>query len=476
MNEKENNVSDETGATCTGRQVSRRDFLKTVGVVGVMGGLGTGVASLIAGCGGETTATTTKPTDTQTTGQSNTSVSASAEAGREVRIGLVTPVTGGLAAFGFTDSYNVERWEEAVKDGLVCGDGKNHPISILSSDSQSDSNRAAQVAADLVNNDNVDMLMAASTPDTCVPVADQAEALGCPCIETETPWEPWFFGRNGDPQVGFKWTYLFFWGLNKVQPTFLDVWEQLPNNKVVGSLWPNDTEGIANRESWTPVLPEAGYKLVDGGAFQGGTEDFTSIISMFKEGGVEIVTGDCNPPDFANFWAQSMQQSFKPVFCTVAKANMFPMAVEAVGDSALYVTSDVYWAPSFPYKSSLTGETCQQYADDFEKRAGQQWTQPLVHHVLFEIAVDTLKRTKDLDDKQAIVDALGSTKLDTLNGLVDFSSPVQDGSRHPVKNVYESNLVVGQWVKGAKHKFDLVVVGNKMAPEVPVQAKVVPLF
>ena len=65
----------------------------------------------------------------------------------------------------------------------------------------------------------------ASTPDTTNPVADQAEVNEVPCITTDCPWQPYFFGRNGDPAKGFDWTYHFFWGLEDVIAAFLALWD-----------------------------------------------------------------------------------------------------------------------------------------------------------------------------------------------------------------------------------------------------------
>ena len=124
---------------------------------------------------------------------STTTVSA-VQTGREVKIGFVTPLTGGLASFGVPDSYCVSRAKEAIGTGILCGDGQMHPVTILTSDSQSDDNRAAQVTGDLINNSKVDMIVAASTPDTVVPVADQARLPGCPASPVTAPgsrtWAP----------------------------------------------------------------------------------------------------------------------------------------------------------------------------------------------------------------------------------------------------------------------------------------------
>ena len=68
------------------------------------------------------------------------------------------------------------------------------------------------MAGDLINNSKVDLMTTAGSPDIVVPVADQAEANEAPCICTDCPWEAWFFTRGGKPTVGFKWTYLAYWG------------------------------------------------------------------------------------------------------------------------------------------------------------------------------------------------------------------------------------------------------------------------
>ena len=142
--------------------ISRRRFLEMAGATGATVTLAGGLGGVLAACGGETGTTTTAagtPTTaagTSTTAgttpesQTTTSVAAAAEEGRELKIGFVTPLTGALASFGIPDKYCVERWTEAVADGLVCGDGKKHKISFLVRDTQSDSSRSAQVAGDLV--------------------------------------------------------------------------------------------------------------------------------------------------------------------------------------------------------------------------------------------------------------------------------------------------------------------------------------
>jgi branched-chain amino acid transport system substrate-binding protein len=55
------------------------------------------------------------------------------------------------------------------------------------------------VAKELIIDDEVDMMLVASTPETTNPVATTAEAEGVPVISTVAPWQPWFIGQQGNP-------------------------------------------------------------------------------------------------------------------------------------------------------------------------------------------------------------------------------------------------------------------------------------
>ncbi len=290
--------------------------------------------------------------------------------------------------------------------GLVSG-GKTYPVQIISKDSQSSGNRAAEVASELILGDKVDLILASATPDTTNPVADQAEVNEVPCITTNCPWQPYFFGRNGDPKKGFTWTYHFFWGLEDVIGAFLALWDSAPTNKVVGGLFPNDADGNAWGDAklgLPPALAKAGYKLTDPGRYQLMNNDFTSQISAFKAVNAEIVTGNMIPPDFATFWSQAAQQGFKPKIVTIGKALLFPSVIASLGPRGNGLTSEVWWTPHHPFKSGLTGQSAQQLTDAYTAATKRPWTQPIgFQHALFEVGIDVLKRSKSLEPK-AILD------------------------------------------------------------------------
>jgi branched-chain amino acid transport system substrate-binding protein len=387
---------------------------------------------------------------------------------KAIKIGFVSPQTGPLAPFGEADKFIVEQMTKLFAGGLDVG-GKKMAIQIIQKDSQSNPNRAGEVANDLILKDKVDLVLVSSTPETANPVSDACELNEVPCISSVVPWQPWFFGRKGDPAKGFNWTYHFFWGLEDVIANFLAGWNSVSTNKKVGGLFPNDGDGNAwgDKELGFPKpLAKEGFTLVDPGRFQNMNNDFSAQISAFKKDGCEIITGVVIPPDAKTFLTQARQQGFRPKVVTLGKALLFPAAIEALGDLGDGLSTEVWWSPSHPFASSLTRQSAKQLADSYETATKKQWTQPIgFAHALFEVAVDALKRTREPGNHAALRDAVAGTNLKTVVGEVKW------GGQGPFKNVSKTPLVLGQWVKGKKYKYELVIVNNSQATNIPAGGK-----
>jgi len=384
---------------------------------------------------------------------------------KAIKIGMVSPKTGPLAGFGEADAFVIEQVHKILKPGLAVG-GKTYPVEIISKDSQSTSTRASEVASELILRDKVDLILGQAAPDTTNPVADQAEVNEVPCITTNCPWQPYFFGRNGDPKKGFNWTYHFFWGLEDVIASYLPLWDGVSTNKVVGGLFPNDADGNAwgdPQHGLPPELTKAGFKLLDPGRYQVMNNDFTSQISAFKSAGAEIVVGNMIPPDFATFWSQAAQQGFHPKIVTIGKALLFPSVAASLGPRGNGLTTEIWWTPTFPFKSGLTGQSARELTDAYVAATKRPWTQPIGYeHALFEVAIDVLKRTKTVDPK-SILAAITATDYHSIVGPVKWAG-------QPVKNVSKTPLVAGQWQRKGS-EFELVITENKSAPEIPVGGK-----
>lgn len=371
-------------------------------------------------------------------------------AGETVRLGYVSPQSGPLAAFAQPDPYVLSNVREAFGGAdLQFGDT---PVSveIVTADTQSNASRAGEVAQRLINQDGVDMMLAAHTPDTTNPVAAVCEASQVPCLTTVAPIAPWL---QGGP---YDYSFHFFWDLPDIIDVFTGMWERTETNKVVGALWPNDPDGTAWAGAFTEALTSQGYTVVDPGRYPNGTQDFTAFIQQWKREGVEILTGVPIPPDWASVWRQCQQQGFRPKVASIGKAILFPAAVEALGENlAEGLSSEVWWSPWHPYTSSLTDTSAKAFAEGYD----QQWTQPMgFTHALFEIAADVLQRAGSAEPA-ALRDALAATNLETIVG------PIQFAENHTAR----TPLVGGQWTRGEEpYPWELEIVHNETSPSIPI--------
>jgi branched-chain amino acid transport system substrate-binding protein len=474
------------------KTVSRREFLKIAGVTGAALGMGTGLGGLLAACGDEETTTTTAgatsttaASTTTTAAASTTTVSAGPEKGRDLKVGMVEPQTGPLAQHGIGVEWAVGRFERVLPDGIVCGDGKQRLIKVLKRDTQSDSNRAAQVTGDLIMQDKVDLILSGGAPDTYVPSAGTCEALGCPSLSNAGPWQALAYQSETPPAEGYHWTYGDFIGSEQSVACFIDMFSQVPNNMVVGILCKNDAEGMAwMGENAAPAVFEAmGYTLVEPSLYQPGTEDFSEQISAFKKGGCELVCGTNNAPDFTNFWKQSIQQGFNPVLCSTGNALLFPQTLDAIGDIGIGLLGEIGWHRSFPFKDYLTGDDANALADDFEATMNMQYGSGSTgSYTLLQWAVDVLKRATNPEDKESIVEAIRTTNMQTSSGPIDFTSPVDTNpvaptSYHPAINCCKQPFAGGQWIKAitGKWTYDNLVCSVITALGCEVQAEVQPM-
>jgi branched-chain amino acid transport system substrate-binding protein len=419
----------------TMKNVTRRTFLKTVGAAGVAAAVGSSMA----------------PSSTW------------AKTKEYILIGHPAPITGPIAVFGETATFIDEYATTEInkQGGVFIKDlGKKLPIKVISMDTESNPTKTADIASRLILKEKVDFMMGAGTPDTINPVSAICQRYEVPCLTTYWPIEPWL---TGGP---YKWAFLYFVSVDQLIDLHIGMWDEQAgkHNKVVGGFWPNDPDGTVFSTLYKERAEKRGYKVVDPGRFPYGLQDFSAFINTWKKEKVEILEGVPIPPDFAALWRQCHQLGFIPKMATISKAILFPAAVEAIGgDLPSGLMNDILWAPTHPFKSSLTGISCNDLAEAWTKKTGRQWTSPLgLDYTGFELFADALKRAGSVDKKK-VRQALAQTDLKTIMGPIKFNE----------KNFCLTPLLGGQWVKGKKWPWDLNTVYNGTYPKIPCSAKMI---
>jgi branched-chain amino acid transport system substrate-binding protein len=453
-------MSDQTAqsdSTSPVGSISRRGLLRAAGV----GAAAIGTGGLLQACssgikGGSSGSGSTK----------------------SITIGWIHPLTGALAGFGAPDNWVISKIKQTTpyKNGIKIG-GKTYPVTIKSYDSQSSVTRAGDLAKTAILSDGVDLLFASSTPETVNAVASQAESLGTPLICSNIPWESWYLNLfpNGNPQHATekaKYVVMYFLGAEHLAKAFIPMWNrihaQLHTNKVVAAAFPNDSDGNAFRQVFPPIVQGAGYTFDMSSAYPDGTTNYSSMISQFKADKADFFTNVPLPPDFATMWKQSVQQGFKPKLATVAKVLLFPTDAYALGSLAYNVATDAWWAPSLPWTSSFTGQTCQQMANEYEAAGNGQWNSNISNYSLFEAAHAALASVSDPHDKAEVADAIHKVNIQALAGPLNFTSG------KPAPGVAITPPVGVQWQKGTKYPVEMQVVDNTLQPDAKITADLKP--
>ena len=464
----------------TDQGVSRRSLFRAAGVGAAVLGGGALLDACSSGIQGAASSTSSSPASTATGAAPSTSGPA---ASKELTIGWIHPLTGGLAGFGYPDNWVLQQAMASpkFKNGIKIG-GSTYTINIKSYDTQSSVTRAGSLAKQAIQQDNVDLLVASSPPETVNAVASQAETLGTPLICSNIPWESWYGNLGGNPTKPTfkpKWTVMYFLGAEHLALAFKPMWDRIGekygNNHQVAAAFPNDADGNAFRAVFPSVLKGTGYNLDLSTAYPDGLTNYTSMISQFKSKGDDFFTNVPLPPDFATMWTQALQQGFKPKLATVAKVLLFPDDAYAMGSKVYNIATDSWWVPELPWTDSLTEKSCMDFANAYTAAGLGQPNANISNFTLFEIAYAALTQVNDPHNKQEVAEALFKVKLpQALAGPIDYTST--DAKSNPAPGVAITPPVGIQWQKGTKYPLEAKVVDNTLQPNAKITGDLLPTF
>ena len=266
-------------------------------------------------------------------------------------------------------------------------------VEVIVKDSQSNPNRAAEVANELIVDDEINLMLVASTPETTNPVSTTCEAEEMPCISTVAPWQPWFIGQQANPGDPASWkpfnsSFHFFWGLEDVIAVFTNMWGQLETNKKVGGLFPNDGDGNAWGDAQCRLPARPGQARLHPQRPRPLPEPHRRFLSPDQR----LQGRQCrdhhrrdDPARLHHLLEPGQAAGLHAEDRLDRQGDPVPASVEALGNTGNNLSSEVWWSPSHPFKSSLTGQIAADLAGGFTKATGRPWTQPIGFvHALFE--------------------------------------------------------------------------------------------
>ena len=382
----------------------------------------------------------------------------------EILIGYVAPFTGPLGFFTEQFEWSSKQCLDAINaDGGIYIEayGKKLPVRLITADTESDPNRASEVATNLVLNNDLDFLIGAWTPATSLPVSAVAERYQIPALMENSPAEAWF---DGGP---YEWASAMMFYNRIVVDAFIEALVNFENahatNKKVGFVFDSDTDGLMFAETYTDAMPAAGFTVFDPGRFPASTNDYTSIINQLKANECDIAIANMLTPDFTTFWGQCQQLGYVPKVMLIGRGEEFMSAVVALGETEGHgIMSETLWDRTLPYKSTLLNLTSAELCDKYEAEANKPYSYCLGNDVtIFEIVNDTLSRCKDLEP-DTVMAALLATNMDTVGGHMAFDE----------NRVSPLPGFIIQWVVGDKWAYEPMVVAST-EPGIPLEAPIV---
>lgn len=382
-----------------------------------------------------------------------------------MRVGFISPNTGALATFGVANQYIHALLAPRLAAGLDTAHLGRRAMQVDMHDAASSPAQATRIAEALVAQ-GYHMLVASGTPEICNPVADVCEAAGVPCVTTVAPWQAWLFGRNGQPEKGFDWTFHFFAGIEDFTDVYSSLFQRAALERVVGGVFGDDIDAKAFLTTFPKVMARHGLTLMDPGRLRLAEPDYLALATRLKEARVPMVTGVLPSPAALAFFQAARQVGYRPRLAAVAKAFAFPETVtQAMAlQPGMTICNEVWWSPAWPFRSGLTGATASEICRDYMVKTNQPWIQTLgFSHALLELAAQVLRDTSALT-RAGLRDALLRVRASTVVGVLGFNS------RHPSLNVCTTPAVGGQWIQDASGRWVLQVVDNSRSPFIPVTA------
>ena len=400
---------------------------------------------LLAGCGG------------------NGSNGGSKDNSDVIKIGYVNPTTGALAGNGEGVDWLIKEIETYVNDNLggIEVDGAKKKIDVIVYDSKSDTNTCGEMAQKLCEEDKVDLMVAIQTPETVNPVSAVAERYGVPCVAIQAPVDA--VAANRDK---YEWTFHAFWTIDKVYEQYRALWTAAGyapgSGAKIGIAFANDADGTAWYNVFKERIKEDGYVLVDPGQYPSGTTDFTSYVSQYKQAGIDILSGTNIPPDFLNLFNEVIKQGVEVGCVTMGKCCLLEGDVGALGNElAEGIMTEVWWAPTNPYTSALTGMSCSALGEKYSKdNGGRAMPQPAGYgYAALELAVEAFQKA-GTTDKAKVRDALGQMDTTTIVGPIKYDQTMGGLT-------YGDTVIGGGQWQMVDGKLTLIVIDNTVYPEVP---------
>jgi branched-chain amino acid transport system substrate-binding protein len=334
--------------------------------------------------------------------------------GDTTKIGVITSVTGSLAAFGeaHKNGYLIALDEINAKGGVL---GKKVELDFY--DDQSKPDQAVQGVSKLVDQDKVPILLGSYSSESTkaiIPAVTQRQVpLIIPTATADNVMDsksPWIF-RICAGATDYARTTIAFLKANGAPKTMAIVFE-------------NTNFGQANMKAMSAAAKEAGINLVAVESYEAKSPDYKAVLQRVKQANPEVIYFCSYLLDAGTLLRQAQEVDLNPKYYTSAgtgfAAAEFPTP-KGAGKNAEYTFSVSQWLPEAKWAGSKEFD-----AEYFKRYKSHPAYHAIQAYESLQVAAQAINDAKSLDSTK-IRDAIKNLNLSSTSfGPVRFDANGQN--------------------------------------------------
>lgn len=338
--------------------------------------------------------------------------------GNTVKIGVITSLTGSLAAFGEAHKrgYSIALDEINAKGGVL---GKKVELDYY--DDQSKPDLAVQGVSKLVDQDQVPILLGSYS-------SESTKAIIGPVNKSEVPLIIPTATADNVMDSHSPWVFRICAGANDYARTTIAFLKDNGNPKTMAIVYENTNFGQSNMKAMTAAAQGAGIKLVAVESYEAKSPDYKAVLQRVKAANPEVIYLCSYLLDAVTLMRQAQEVDLNPKYYTSAgtgfAAAEFPTD-KGAGKNAEFTFSVSQWLPEAKWAGG------KEFDAEFFKRYGSH---PAYHAIQayesLHAAAQAINNAKSTDSAK-IRDAIKNLNLTmTPFGPVKFDAGGQN--QHPV--------------------------------------------
>jgi len=338
--------------------------------------------------------------------------------GDTIKIGVITSLTGSLAAFGeaHKHGYSIALDELNAKGGAL---GKKIELDFY--DDQSKPDQAVQGVSKLVDQDHVPILLGSYSSETTKAIIPSVTQRQVPLIMPTATADNVMESKS-------PWVFRVCAGATDYARTTIAFLKDSGAPKTMAIVYENTNFGQSNMKAMTAAATGAGLNLVAVESYEAKSPDYKAVLQRVKKANPEVIYFCSYLLDAGTLLRQAQEIDLNPRYYTSAgtgfAAAEFPTP-KGAGKNAEYTFSVSQWLPEAQWAGS------KEFDAEYAKRYGSH---PAYHaieaYAALYVAAQAINDAKSSDSAK-IRDAVKNLNLSsTPFGPIRFDSNGQNP--HPV--------------------------------------------